>query len=212
MKWKQFLPIWLVVFLLAPSIWCHTLFMEGTPPPGSPETSYPLVIPFGGTYYTMDFFRQFISGDFTDAIMIFLTMLLPIIIYTFFLSRLIHYAFGKMEQNQKEKFHLNWKYLPFIWLAVFLLAPSIWPHTPVHIGGTLPVFQAFGVVHYSSYFWELVNTPRWAAWQIVDHSVKPIAVILVYSFALSVIIQYALWRIIRPHPSTAKVSPSHSKK
>ncbi|TES84430.1 MAG: hypothetical protein E3J92_01345 [Dehalococcoidia bacterium] len=200
MKWKQFLPVWLVVFLLAPSIWTHTLFMTGTPPPGSPETSYPLVIPFGGTYYTMDFFQQLISGDFADAIVIFLQLLLPIIVYTFFLSWLIYYGFRKMEQRQGEKFRLNWKCLPFIWLAVFLLAPSIWPHTPVHIGGTLPPLQPFGVVHYSTHFWELVNTPRWAAAQIIEHSVKPIAVILVYSFALSVIIQYALWRLIRRQP------------
>jgi hypothetical protein len=195
MKWKLFLPIWAVVFLLTPSIWFHTLFMANSPPPGSPQTSYPMVIPFGGTYYTMDFFEELFRGDFADAVALFLTQLLPIIIFSFLLAWLIYYLFGKIEQGQKEKFHLNWKYLPFIWLAVFLLAPSIWPHTPVRIGADLPILQPFGVIHYSSYFWELVHTPQWGASQIVEHSIKPIAVILVYSFALAVIIQYAVWRL-----------------
>lgn len=212
MKWKLLWPVWAVVFLLSPSIWFHTLFITTGRPPGSAETSYPVVMPFGGTYYTMDCLEQLFSGDFTDALVILLVQLLPIIIFSFLLAWLITYLFGKLEQGQQEKFRLNWKYLPLIWLGVFLLAPSIWPHTPVHIGSNLPVFQPFGVIHYSSYFWELVNTPLWRAGQIVEHSVKPIAVILVYSFALAVIIQYALWRLIRRQPATAEASPSHSKR
>jgi hypothetical protein len=203
MKWRQFLPIWAVVFLLAPSIWTHRLLMAGMPPPGSPETSYPLLIPFGGTYYTVDFFEQLIRGDPVDALVIFLVLILPILIYTFFLSWLIHYGFGKMEQREGEKFKPNWKYLSPLWLAVFLLAPSIWPHSPVHIGGRLPLFQPFGVVYFAAQLWEQVNTPRWGAAQIVEHSLNPILVILVYSFALSVIIYYVSWRLRRPRLSTA---------
>ena len=97
MKWKQFLLIWLILFLLAPSIWFHTLFMEGSPPPGSPETSSHLLMPFGAVQLGIDFFEQLIQGDFADSLII-LFQILPILIYTFLLSWIVYYVFRKVRQ------------------------------------------------------------------------------------------------------------------
>jgi len=96
MKWKQFLPIWIIVFLLAPSIWIHRILMEGSPPPGSPVESPPLLIPFGWLYFGRHLWEQLIRGDFGDVLAIFLVLILPILIYTFFLSNIIHYCFRKI--------------------------------------------------------------------------------------------------------------------
>jgi hypothetical protein len=98
MKWKQFLPIWAVVFLLAPSIWCHTLFMANSPPPGSDIEGPALIMPFGAVQFGMDCWEQFIGGDFMDALMIFFGIILPILIYTFVLSWLGYHAFRKIRE------------------------------------------------------------------------------------------------------------------
>ena len=74
MKWKQFLPIWLIVFLLAPSIWVHRILMLGARPPGSPTESPPLMIPFGWLYFGKHLWEQLVRGDFSDALVIFLVM------------------------------------------------------------------------------------------------------------------------------------------
>ena len=161
------------------------------------------MIPFGGTYYTVDFWVELIRGDFGDALAIFLVLILPILIYTFFLSWLIHYGFRKIERRQGEEFQPNWKYLSPLWLAVFLLAPSIWPHSPVHIGGTQPVFRPFGVVYYVAQLWEQLAVLDMGIAQILPRTINPILVILVYSFALSVIIYYFFWKVRRPRLSTA---------
>jgi hypothetical protein len=101
MKWrylksKQLLLTWLVVYLLAPLIWVHRLFMLGARPPGSLEIAEPLFIPFGGVYFGWHFFEQLFGGDFGDALIIFVFLILPIVIYTFFLSVLIYYIFLKI--------------------------------------------------------------------------------------------------------------------
>jgi len=100
MKWKQFLPIWLVLFLLAPSIWFHTLFMAGMPPPGSKIEGPSLIMPFGAVQFSIDFWEQLIQGDFADSLMIFSGIILPILIYTFLLSWIVYYAFRKLRQHQ----------------------------------------------------------------------------------------------------------------
>ena len=97
MKWKQFLLIWLILFLLAPSIWFHTQFMDITPPPNGPETSLPLLMPFGAVQLGIDFWEQLIRGDFADSLII-LFQILPILIYTFLLSWIVYYAFRKVRQ------------------------------------------------------------------------------------------------------------------
>ena len=96
MKWKQFLPIWLVVFLLAPSIWIHRILMFGARPPGSPEVAKPLFIPFGWLYFGRDLVEQLTRGDFGDALMIFLVLILPILIYTFLASLAVYYCLRKV--------------------------------------------------------------------------------------------------------------------
>jgi hypothetical protein len=98
MKWKQFLLTWLVLFLLAPSIWIHGILMEGSPPPGSQIEPPPLLIPFGGIYFGIELWGQLIQGDFVDALVIFLVLILPILIYTFVLSWIVYYAFRKVRQ------------------------------------------------------------------------------------------------------------------
>jgi hypothetical protein len=98
MKWKQFLLIWLILFLLAPSIWTHTLLMETTPPPGSQIEPPPLLIPFGAVQFGIDFWEQLIQGDFADSLVIFLVLILPIVIYTFLVSWIVYYAFRKIRQ------------------------------------------------------------------------------------------------------------------
>ena len=99
MKWKQFLVTWLIVFLLAPSIWTHTLLMAGARPPGSPQVSPPLFIPFGAIYFGGELWGQLIVGDFSDALMIFILMIFPILIYTFILSSVIYYSFQKIRHQ-----------------------------------------------------------------------------------------------------------------
>ncbi len=89
MKWKQFLLIWLILFLLAPSIWFHTQFIEGTSP---------LFMPFGTVQLGIDCWEQLIRGDFADSLMI-LFQILPILIYTFLLSWPVYYAFRKVRQH-----------------------------------------------------------------------------------------------------------------
>jgi hypothetical protein len=101
MKWKQFLLTWLVVYLLAPSIWTHRLLMTTTPPPGSPEVSIPLFIPFGGITYTAHLWGELVRGDFGDALAIFLVLILPILIYTFFLSWLIHLGLRRIWRSRQ---------------------------------------------------------------------------------------------------------------
>lgn len=93
MKWKQFGPIWPVVFLLAPSIWIHRILMAtGAPPgPGSPPPP-PLLIPFGVIYFGGHIWHQLAAGDFGDALTIFMVLILPIIIYTFFVSLVVYYC------------------------------------------------------------------------------------------------------------------------
>jgi hypothetical protein len=100
MRWKLFLPIWAVVFLLAPSIWCHTLFIANSPPPGSHIEGPSMIMPFGAVQLGIDFWEQLIAGDFMDAMMIFLGIILPILIYTFVLSWLIYYAFRKIRERR----------------------------------------------------------------------------------------------------------------
>lgn len=98
MKWKLFLPIWAVVFLLAPSIWFHTLFIEGMPPPDSHIEGSSMIMPFGAVQLGIDFWEQLIAGDFMDALMIFMGIILPILIYTFVISFLIYYAIRKIRE------------------------------------------------------------------------------------------------------------------
>jgi hypothetical protein len=107
MKWKYFLGIWFVVFLLAPSVWVHRLFMYQTPPPGSNLPGPPLFIPCGGIQYGISAFGQLVRGDIMDAFMIFLFLILPILIYTFIISLVLYYSgryfLRKLQGKREEK-------------------------------------------------------------------------------------------------------------
>ena len=97
MKWRQFILIWLIIFLLAPSIWIHRILMFQTPPPGSNLPPPPLLIPFVGVYWGRELWGQLIRGDFVDSLVIFLVLILPILIYTFLISCIIYYSFRSGE-------------------------------------------------------------------------------------------------------------------
>ena len=99
MKWKLFGPIWLVAFLLAPSIWFHRILMFGARPPGSPEVAKPLFIPFGWLYFGRDLVGQLVRGDVSDALVIFLVGILPILIYTFLVSLVVYYCLRKVRSK-----------------------------------------------------------------------------------------------------------------
>jgi len=96
MKWRLLLPTWLVIFLLAPSIFIHQMFMMGARPPGSPPLPKPLFIPFGAVNFGSDLLEQLARGDISDVVVIFLFLILPILIYTFVLSFIIYYIFRKI--------------------------------------------------------------------------------------------------------------------
>jgi hypothetical protein len=104
MKWKQYLSIWLVILLLAPSIWVHRIFMMGMPPPGSPVSSKPMFIPFGVIYFGKMMFGQLFRGDFGDPLMIFVFLILPILLYTFALSGVIYYLLRRLGILKKLNF------------------------------------------------------------------------------------------------------------
>jgi hypothetical protein len=97
-RWKQFLLVWLVVFLLAPSIWIHKIFMLGARPACPEEVTEPLFIPFGAVYFGRQILGQFVGGDFGDSLLIFVGLILPIIIYTGILSVIIYYCYRKIRQ------------------------------------------------------------------------------------------------------------------
>jgi len=99
MKRKHFLITWLVILLLAPSVWIHRLFMAWTPPPGSDIEPPSLFVPFGVVYFGRQFGEQLLRGDFTDALMILLFLILPIVVYTFALSCVIYYSFRKVRHR-----------------------------------------------------------------------------------------------------------------
>ena len=91
MKWKWFLPLWLAVFLLAPSIWTHQLFMMQSAPPGMEVPGKPILVAFGAVHYFGDIVGELSRGGWGDAVAIFFLMILPILIYTFFVSIGIYY-------------------------------------------------------------------------------------------------------------------------
>ena len=97
MRWKRFLLIWLILFLLAPSIWFHTQFIDWAPPPNSHIEGPSLLMPFGAVQLGIDFWEQLFRGDFADSLMI-LFQILPILIYTFLLAWIVYYAFRKVRQ------------------------------------------------------------------------------------------------------------------
>ena len=61
-QWKLFLPLWLVLFLLAPEIWIYTLFTVNSLPPGSPQIPEPIFIPFGAIHFGRQLLDELAHG------------------------------------------------------------------------------------------------------------------------------------------------------
>ena len=104
MKWKQFLPTWLVVFLLAPSIVFPQVFITTRQSPADP--GLPLVMPFGAIHWANEWGflldRSIRTGEIKwawDFFQIYFICILPILIYSFFLSAMIYYYFQKVRHH-----------------------------------------------------------------------------------------------------------------
>ena len=92
LKSKQFLLTWLMVYLLVPTFWLHTLVMT--------YEAKGSIYPFAGGRHVVAFFDQLFVGDFGDAFILVLAFqILPLLIYTFILSVLIHYVFLKLKKQ-----------------------------------------------------------------------------------------------------------------
>ena len=73
--------------------------MAWAPPPGSDIEPPSLFIPFGAVYFGKQMWEQLIRGDFMDALMILLFLILPIVVYTLVLSCVIYYSFRKVRHR-----------------------------------------------------------------------------------------------------------------
>jgi hypothetical protein len=94
-KWEIFLPTWLIIFLLAPSILIHGLFMMTIPSPGY-RSDVSLFLPFGAIYFMDDLWRMLVRGEFVSALVIFIALILPILIYTFPITLAIHHVLRRL--------------------------------------------------------------------------------------------------------------------
>jgi len=77
--------------------------MFTTPPPGSDISPPPLFLPFGAINYIGDIcvvsVRGIVRGDFdfiTDVLVLFISLILPILIYTFFISLGIYHLLMRL--------------------------------------------------------------------------------------------------------------------
>lgn len=110
MKWKRFLPIWLVVFLLAPSIIFPQAFLTTKSSPDDP--GLPDVIPFGAVHWAQEWgFLLERDGDrihgkieyVRDFFFNYFICILPILIYTFVVSLVIYYVFRYLFRKVRQK-------------------------------------------------------------------------------------------------------------
>jgi hypothetical protein len=98
LKSKQFLFTWLLLYLLIPTFWLHTLVATY-----EAERS---IYPFAGGRWIVAFFDQLFAGDFGDAfISVLAFQILPLLVYTFVLSFLMHYVFLKLKNRQKARLY-----------------------------------------------------------------------------------------------------------
>ena len=96
MKWKLFLPSWLVLFLLAPSIWLPQALLMTRSSPNDP--GLPFVIPFGAIHWANEWGflinRAISTGEIKwalDFLQTYAICILPILIYTFLIMLVINY-------------------------------------------------------------------------------------------------------------------------
>lgn len=106
-KWKILLPIWLVIFIVAPSIWLPQSIFVTKPYPDAPGP--PFIIPFGAIHWFSERYfwleRGVSKGEITDIWHFFhsyIGCILPTIIYTFPIALGVYYLFQKFI-NKREK-------------------------------------------------------------------------------------------------------------
>ena len=106
LTWKLFLPIWLAVFLLAPSIGLPQAFLMTKKSPTDP--GLPLVIPFGVIHWANEWGflidRAISTGEIEcalDFLLIYTICLVPILIYTFVITLVIHQLLIRLVINKR---------------------------------------------------------------------------------------------------------------
>jgi hypothetical protein len=91
-KWRWFLPLWVGVFLLAPSYWIHSFSMFQEPPPGSEPAAWPLFQPFGALYCYREILTQARAISLDDGLAVFVFHMVPFIVFTFLVAAFIYAA------------------------------------------------------------------------------------------------------------------------
>jgi len=105
-KWKLFLPTWLVIVLLAPSIFLPQAFLMTRSSPDAP--GLPLIMPFGAIHWANNWGfligRAISTGEIKWALDFLLTYticLVPILIYTFVIALVIHQLLIRLLINKR---------------------------------------------------------------------------------------------------------------
>ena len=99
-KWKLFLPIWLTLILLAPSIIFPQALMMTKSSPDAP--GLPLAMPFGVIYWANNWWFLLGRGEVWSFFLIcFVFTLLPIMIYTFPVTLVIHQLLIRLVINKR---------------------------------------------------------------------------------------------------------------
>jgi len=98
-KWKIFLPMWLALILLAPSIIFPQIFAMTMSSPDDP--GLPLAMPFGVIYWISNEWFMLGRGNILSFFLTcFVFTLLPIMIYTFPITLAIHYVLRRLVFNR----------------------------------------------------------------------------------------------------------------
>ena len=105
-KWKLFLPTWLVIFLLAPSIFLPQAFLMTRSSPDAP--GLPLIMPFGAIHWANEWGflidRAISTGEIEWALnflIIYTICLVPIMIYAFPVTLVIHQLLIRLVINKR---------------------------------------------------------------------------------------------------------------
>jgi len=94
-KWKIFLPIWLALILVAPSIIFPQALMMTRSSPDAP--GLPLAMPFGVIYWVDNWWFLLSRGNILSFFLTcFVFTLLPIMIYTFPITLAIHHVLRRL--------------------------------------------------------------------------------------------------------------------
>jgi len=98
-KWKIFLPLWLILILLAPSIIFPQIFAMTMSSPDAP--GLPLAMPFGVIYWADNWWFLLGRGKILSFFLTcFVFTLLPIMIYTFPITLGIHHLLIRLVKRR----------------------------------------------------------------------------------------------------------------